>query len=380
MKPQMYLDVHVIQVVPPSNLNRDDAGSPKTAIYGGVRRARVSSQAWKRATRMHFASHLPQETSATRTRRIADLLAGAIAERSGVADEAAVRLAATLLAPLGIRPHRKKDTETSYLLFVGREQVARVAELVAARAGELTSLDDASLREALSEVQVVSELEKAHPAEVALFGRMVADLAQLNVDAAVQVAHGLSTHAVEVEFDYFTAVDDEKDRSQGDDAGAAMIGNVEFNSATLYRYATLGLHQLHDNLSGSGPDVADTARGFVDSFVRSMPSGHSTSFAHRTLPAAVVVVARDDQPVNLVSAFEEPIRSRAGNVAPSVRALATELRSIEERWGGGGTVVGAVYEPGNGNEEVEAFGQALPFPAVLDRVRAVAETWAGSST
>ncbi len=68
---RLYVDVHVLQTVPPSNLNRDDAGAPKQAVYGGARRARVSSQAWKRATRKSFgqADSGVDLSLGTRTRR-----------------------------------------------------------------------------------------------------------------------------------------------------------------------------------------------------------------------------------------------------------------------------------------------------------------------
>lgn len=380
MTDRTYLDVHVIQPVPPANLNRDDAGSPKTAVYGGARRARVSSQAWKRATRTFFAGGVPEEQRATRTKRIAQVLTTSLTERTTVGQEAAARISTTLLRPLGIKANKRKDTETSYLLFFGRGQIARLVDVVAPHIEELAALDDAALDRRLTElVKVEEELRRAHPAEVALFGRMVADLPHLNVEAAVQVAHALSTHAVEAEFDYFTAVDDEKDRTQGDDAGAGMIGTVEFNSAVLYRYTTLGLHLLADNLGGSEEDVVTTTRRFVEGFVRSMPTGHQNAFAHRTLPSAAVVIVRDDQPVNLVSAFEEPIRSRSGHVGASVAALATEQQRVLQRWGGNPLLVAATYDThGDASQLTAAFGPSLSFDALLTQVEELARRRAPS--
>ena len=55
---RLYVDFHVLQTVPPSCVNRDDTGSPKTAVYGGATRARVSSQAWKHAIRKMFAEEM----------------------------------------------------------------------------------------------------------------------------------------------------------------------------------------------------------------------------------------------------------------------------------------------------------------------------------
>jgi CRISPR system Cascade subunit CasC len=356
---QLYVDVHVLQTVPPSNLNRDDAGSPKQATYGGARRARVSSQAWKRATRRAFEQLLPAERLATRTKKIASLLADRISGRCGIDAEAAARLATFLLDPLGISAG-KKVTETAYLLFFGRGQLEALVDLVADRAAELASLDDAGLKSAVKELPVREQLAEGHPIDVALFGRMVADIPGLNVDAATQVAHALSTHAVEVEFDYFTAVDDENPK---ENTGAGMIGTVEFNSATLYRFATVGVHQLLDNLGGDLEASSEALGAFLTAFVRSMPTGHQNSFGHRTVPNLVSLVLRPDQPVNLVSAFEAPVRAKDGIVAESQRRLAKELRRSEALWGLAPELVVSTYSASAEDAAIlsATLGDPLPF-------------------
>ncbi|GAA4978921.1 type I-E CRISPR-associated protein Cas7/Cse4/CasC [Yinghuangia aomiensis] len=325
--PHAYLDVHIIQTVPPANLNRDDQGNPKEAYFGGVRRARVSSQAWKRATRMELAAGLPELERSTRTKRIVVELAGRL-RRTGLDDEQAQRLASFLLAPLGIKAG-KKAGDTAYLLFYGHRQLEDIVDLVADRAMALAAMDDDVLTAEVKGLPVVDKLGTGHPAEVALFGRMVADIASLNVDASVQVAHALSTHPVELEFDYYTAVDDQ---NQVGETGAAMIGDVGFNSATLYRYATVALHQLHHNLADSGAALT-AAESFVKGFARTIPAGYQNAFAHRTLPSAIVVMVRTDQPVNLVSAFEDPVTSTDGIAAASAVRLADEYRRVTDAWG-----------------------------------------------
>lgn len=215
---------------------------------------------------------------------------------------------------------------------------------------------------------------KGHPAEVALFGRMVADIPRLNVDAAVQVAHALSTHPVTTEFDYYTAVDDE---SPDEETGAGMIGQVEFNSATLYRYATVGIHQLRDNLSDEAETVR-TARRFVESFALSMPTGHQNSFAHRTVPHLLLACLRTDQPVNLVSAFEQPVLGRTSGIAEqSMVRLAQEADQMSQTWGLGAGLTLATYASlGEGTDKVaEAFGASLLFPELLDRVQGSVGNW-----
>ncbi|MCP2261241.1 CRISPR system Cascade subunit CasC [Streptoalloteichus tenebrarius] len=370
MAQRRYLDVHILQTVPPANLNRDDQGNPKEAYFGGVRRSRVSSQAWKRATRKFFADHengVPKEDLGVRTRRIVSKLGSLVAERTTAVDaETAGRLAAEVVSTLGITPG-KKDSETAYLLFYGRRQLVALADLLASRASELAALEESALKGELKKLPIVDTLGAGHPVDVALFGRMVADVPALNVDAATQVAHALSTHATELEFDYFTAVDDENDDDK-DELGAGMIGTVGFNSATLYRYATVGLHQLVDNLG----DVAAARRAaglFVQSFARSMPTGYGNAFAHRTLPHLVAISVRADQPVNLVSAFENPVPATQGIAAASARRLAREQRTAVRNWGDEPLHTGLCHSFGDDRETAaelaEAFGPARTFPELL---------------
>jgi CRISPR system Cascade subunit CasC len=298
-------------------------------------------------------------------------------EKSGFSENDAQRLAVALLKPLRLKAKKSKDrsdtkhtdtaqTETAYLLFFGRSQLDAIAEEAIAKvAADITTLDDAELEEKLVDIKAKDALMVGHPLEVALFGRMVADLADLNVDAAVQVAHALSTHPVEFEYDYFTAIDDEKDRSSGDDLGAVMLGTVEFNSATMYRYATIATHQLLENLGDDRNHTVEGVRRFIEGFVRSIPSGHQNTFAHRTLPDAVVVVARTDQPVNLVSAFERPVKQKGGYKEESVVALAEEYQRIDEQWGGNPKLVASLY-PREITEKVSAtFGPGVSFEEMI---------------
>ncbi|WP_406490753.1 type I-E CRISPR-associated protein Cas7/Cse4/CasC [Streptomyces sp. NBC_01604] len=373
-QPSLFVEVHILQSLPPSNINRDDSGTPKQALYGGARRARVSSQAWKRATRIEFAKAEPAADRATRTKRIAALLAERLARPAadggaGLEAAGADRLAAALLEPLGITKSSKKEEQSAYLLFFGKQQLDSLVALLNGQAGKLLALPDKELKEEVAKLPVVSALSTGHPAEVALFGRMVADLPSLNVDAAVQVAHALSTHAVRTEFDYYTAVDDENT----EDSGAGMIGTVEFNSSTLYRYAVLGLHQLRDNLTS--PQAArEAAVRFVDAFTRSMPTGHQNSFAHRTLPHLVLVTVRTDQPVNLVSAFEEPVAGHSGLATESAVRLADELASVGDTWGTVPARTLATYGV-EADKVTESFGSSLAFPVLLEQVDHLVGSW-----
>lgn len=304
-----YLDLHVLQTMPPSNVNRDETGSPKTATYGGVRRARVSSQAWKRAIRMSFEESLDSSKIGVRSKRLVEKISDKIASLAPDLKERSEDLASAVLGAADIKiekPRRstKKDSddsdaavaESGYLIFLSNLQIDKLADyaIQTERAGQ---------KPIKKEVTAIAKRD--HSFDIALFGRMVADIVDLRVDAAAQVAHAISVHAVENEFDYFTAVDD---NSAGDHAGAGMIGTVEFNSSTLYRYATVNLAKLAEHL-GDPQATTHALEAFIRAFVTSLPTGKQNTFANRTLPHAVVATLRTDQPVNLVGAFETSIEA-----------------------------------------------------------------------
>ena len=325
-----YVDIHIIQSLPPSCVNRDDSGSPKSAVYGGVRRLRVSSQSWKRATRLYFNDILDAKDVGVRTKRVVEVLAERITEDAPELAGDAAALAKKVFAATKIKlssPRGKKDApqESCYLLFLSTSQIARLAELAIASARDGEALDAKTIRKIFKE---------EHAVDIALFGRMVAEDPDLNVDAACQVAHAISTHAAENEYDFFTAVDDEKNRSEEEDAGAGMMGTVEFSSATMYRYATVNLDMLVENL-GDDDAALRALEVFIKGFCLSMPTGKQNTFANRTLPEAIVVSVRDDQPVSLVGAFEKPIRTNEadGYLTRSVEALAEHARAIEDNYG-----------------------------------------------
>jgi CRISPR system Cascade subunit CasC len=319
------IDIHVIQTVPPSNLNRDDTGSPKSAVYGGVRRARVSSQSWKRATRNAFDELLDSSELGVRTKQVVELVTERVTQRAPELTDRAVELATAVLKAAGVTlkaPRNKAEglEESEFLLFLSNHQIDGLAELAVEAAA---AADAEGGKIVVDKAAAKARADRAHSVDVALFGRMVANLPDLGVEAAAQVAHAISVHAVANEYDYFTAVDDHKAADENEDHGAGMIGTVEFNSSTLYRYANVDVDRLHGTLG----DTAATRRAveaFVRAFVTSMPSGKQNTFANRTLPDAVLVVARETQPINLVGAYEEAIGEgeKGGRITGAVARLA----------------------------------------------------------
>lgn len=351
MNKRLYVDFHILQTVPPSCINRDDTGSPKTAVYGGVTRARVSSQAWKHAMRAAFADDARLDVG-KRTKKAADL----VKEQILVLDpeqKKADKMAKEALKYVGIKSDDKKGTDA--LIFISSAQAKALAELVV---GGCTK--DEKYEEALRE----------NPsADMVLFGRMVAQKASLNYDAAAQVAHSISTHAVQNEYDYFTAVDD---CQAEDNAGAGHLGTVEYNSSTLYRYATVNVMELAGQLGAE--QAAETVRAFGEAFLFSMPTGKQNSFANRTLPDAVYVTIREDQPVNLCGAFERAVpRSMQGYAEPSKAALAQYAQQMYSSFA---EAPAQSFTVGSG---LEALAPAQTAKAMLDALeKAVRNALAGN--
>ena len=350
MKKRLYVDFHVLQTVPPSCINRDDTGSPKTAVYGGVLRARVSSQAWKHAMRQDFAENTPLDVG-KRTKKAAELVKEQILALDSELD--ADKLAKKALENTGIK---SDDKGTKALFFMSTAQAKALAVLAVEGVADKKQYKDA--------------LKAAPSMDMALFGRMVADDPSLNYDAAAQVAHSISTHAVQNEYDYFTAVDD---CQAEDNAGAGHLGTVEYNSSTLYRYATVNVMELLDKKL-SAEQAAETVRAFGEAFLFSMPTGKQNTFANRTLPDAVYVTLREDQPVNLCGAFEQAVpRSAQGYAAPSKAALA---QYAQQMYGSFAEAPAQSFTVGSG---LEVLAPAQTAKAMLDALeKAVRDALAGN--
>jgi CRISPR system Cascade subunit CasC len=306
----VFVDFHVIQTVPPSCVNRDDTGSPKSAVYGGTRRARVSSQSWKRAMRLMFRERFAEADLGIRTKQIVSLVAARICALAPAQSETdAIALAEKVINAAGVTT---KNSAAKALFFMSAKQAENLAVL--------------ALRPELPiKKEIQAALNKDHGVDVALFGRMVADDPSLNTDASAQVAHSISTHQVENEYDYFTAVDDQ---APEDNAGAGMLGTVEYNSSTLYRYGTVAAHDLFRQLAENPSALAKAVQEFARAFITSMPTGRQNTFANRTIPDAVLVTIRTDQPLNLAGAFEEAVKGKNGYAAASVKRLAAHAVQV----------------------------------------------------
>lgn len=343
----LIIDIHALQTIPPSLINRDDTGAPKTAVFGGVPRQRVSSQSWKRAIRRYFEDQFDSEMVGDRSKRLPEKIARLL-EKEGLDQAEAIARAEKLFKAAGIKTEvdkqsKKADPETpepspyprtSYLIFLSQQQVDRAVQTLLERGDEKISSGDAK-----------AILDTNHSVDMAMFGRMVADDAAYNVDAAVQVAHAIGIHGSTPDFDYFTAVDDLAE--EGQETGAGMIGTIQMMSSTLYRYATVNLDGLEKNL-GSAEVARQAAGQFIEAFIASMPTGKINTFANQTLPELVYVAIRDTRPVSLVNAFETPVleethgsfqfetgakgESKSRRTVAAER-LAQEARDVQEVYG-----------------------------------------------
>ncbi|GAA1314531.1 type I-E CRISPR-associated protein Cas7/Cse4/CasC [Saccharothrix xinjiangensis] len=337
----MILELHLLQSFPVSNLNRDDVGQPKTATFGGHTRARISSQSLKRAARLLFNDHgLDTDETGVRTKRLVDSTTDLLVTR-GREESQAREIVIAALGHLGFGVDAGKGL-TQYLLFVGRSSIEHLAEYCTANWEAMAKIEKKGAKakpDKTTSAEAKRILDGSRAVDVALFGRMIADNKDFNVDAASQVAHALSTHAVVNEFDFYTAVDDLKPT---EDSGADMIGTVDFNSACYYRYANVDLAQLARNL---GDDTQLATRGvtaWLHAFVNAVPGGKQNSTAARTMPDTLLGVVRDTGAWNLANAFLKPVTD-IDLMAASTDRLTEHFTRLRDFYGSTGlrAVVGA---------------------------------------
>lgn len=297
-----FIQLHALTVYAPSNLNRDDTGRPKTAKFGGAERLRISSQALKRAIRTSEAFKVRvQEHRGERTQRLGEDVR-AYLEANGQTPEQATSGARAIAAIFG-KIKDAKDKNPAYieqLAFVSpEERQAAFALADKVVAGEALPKEAKDL--------VANVLRKADTAtDIAMFGRMLADNPDFNREAAVQVAHAITTHRVEVEDDFYTAVDDLKKPSE--DAGAGFIGELGFGSGVFYIYACIDRALLERNLGGDKGLAATAIAALVEGLATSSPTGKQASFASRARASYLRIEKGSQQPRSLAAAFFKPVR------------------------------------------------------------------------
>jgi CRISPR system Cascade subunit CasC len=382
-----FAEIHVIQNLPPSSLNRDEDGRPKSLWYGGVERLRISSQAQKRAMRSLFRdlARLSPEELAVRTRKVGELLDGALV---GLTQEEKRKLLKGLLAALNLRLKDEESLQSEYLLFLSNQEVGRLAEIALRHReaflalGESLEADQgqegrgrgkgkkegqAKAREVLPP-EVRRELKEAMGAvnlELALFGRMVADQKDYDVEGTLAVAHAVGTTLDPIEEDYFVAVDDLAK------AGEAQVGMIEsrgFAAGTVYRYAVLDLGEL-EGLVGKERALLGL-RAVLQTFPLALPRGGRRAFAHEGPPEVVLVRLGRGLPWDLATSFASPVDPRGEDPAlASAKRLIARWRLFEK-----------VYGPAQDEwkKGVSVFDLPFPLAETFSDLVEEAVAWAGN--
>ena len=333
-----YIDIHALQTLPYSNLNRDDLGSPKTMSFGGAERTRVSSQSWKRVVRHKVEERLDDPT--VRTRRIVNAIATRLEERHGWSAEAAFEGGRQVIRSVGkgikLEPVKKDKfsgdelpQDTSVLLYLPVGAIDELTELVNSHAEEVGKQVGKKKAAPVLPAKEVTRILSSRNASVRLFGRMLADLPTTEVDGAVQFAHAFTVHRTNVDIDFFTAVDD---LMTSGEQGSAHMNEGMFSAGTFYRYANINLTQLLANSDGDSEQVTHLVGEFLRAFMDTVPSGKQTATAAVTVPELVHVAVRSDRPVSYAGAFEEPIIAEHGNMETARLRLSNYADELAGVW------------------------------------------------
>ena len=341
------IEFHILQAFPVTCLNRDDVGAPKTAIVGGVQRARVSSQAWKRPVRM--AMHELGVTHGTRTKLISKLIADACIVQGATPEQA--QACGDKIEGTFIKKKKEKEVKKGKVVVIENEVEEIAAEptsdktdtLLFLSPNEVAILANAFAEKGFNPNKVITQKDQKKQAkeianligkfseaidgvDIALFGRMVAQAADLNVEAAASFSHAISTHKTSNEVEFFTALDDLATGS-----ASAHMGSLEFNSATYYRYVSLDLGQLYESLAGQ--NVPEAVESFTKALFVAVPTARQTTQSGASPWEFAKILVRKGQ--RLQVPFETAIKAKDGGgfVQPSIDFLSDYLAKQEKLHG-----------------------------------------------
>lgn len=320
-----FIQLHYLTVYPPSNPNRDDQGRPKSAVFGGQPRLRISSQSIKRAARI---SDVMQQAlrghMGARTQRIGEVIEQALKDTGAEGDAArgAAKQIADVFGKLDAEAEKKGHVRTRQLAFVSPQEQALATELAQKTIAGEPLPNNAELKK-----KVLRTADGA--ADIAMFGRMLADDPDFNREAAVQVSHAITTHRALVEDDFYTAIDDLK--TAAEDAGAGFVGDAGFGSGVYYLYACIDRNLLVENLEGDRDLAARAAEALAEALAVSTPSGKRNSFAHQTRAGFIRAERGAQQPRSLAGAFFQPVEGAL--MAESAAALQQMADRMDQAYG-----------------------------------------------
>lgn len=322
-----FIQIHALTSYPPANLNRDDLGRPKTAVLGGSQRLRISSQCLKRTWR---TSDVYEESvgdhMGVRTKSFGQQVYDRFIENQ-VAEKSALKLSHSIADAFGkakvaaAKVKSRDDLDIEQLVHISpdeRQAVMELADLLAKEGRE-------------PEKKELELLRKQHQAvDIAMFGRMIAAAPKYNTEAAVQVAHAITVHAVDVEDDFFSAVDDLNDGEV--DAGSAHLGDVGFGAGVFYVYACINANLLVNNLSDNKELAAKSASALMEAMLTEAPSGKQNSFGSRAYASYALVESSTHQPRNLSVAFLSPRKGQV-NLAQEIENLQKTRSEMDKAYG-----------------------------------------------
>jgi len=296
-----FLQLHMLTAYGPSNLNRDDTGRPKSVTFGGTPRLRISSQSLKRAWRTSdvFENRL-QGHLAKRTQRLGEDVLQRLLD-GGMDEETALATAREIAGVFGKlkKESDKAPAQIEQLAFVSPDERGAAFEMAdqALRGEDIDPTPDGLL------------LTTDTAADVAMFGRMLADAPKYNREAAVQVSHAITVHRAVAEDDYYTAVDDLK--KPHEDAGAGFLGVQEFGAGTFYLYVCVDRDLLLANLGGASEVRSAATAALLEAAATVSPGGKQASFASRSCAFYALAEKGTQQPRSLAPAFLKPVDGRA---------------------------------------------------------------------
>lgn len=336
-----FLQIHTLTSYPAANLNRDDSGRPKTLVYGGAERLRVSSQSMKRAwrTSAEFRAAVGEKNIGARTQEFGHALYKALVDKGLEPKEATAMVRSVVehdkLGKLEEKKKTKKGDEqsdddaapieTNQLVHLGQDEISAMLAL----ADRLASGDDIEAKDALI------LLKHPRAVDIAMFGRMLADNTGYNVEGAVEVSHAFTTHRVTVEDDFYTAVDDLKASRPGADAGAGFIGVFEFGAGVFYQYANINIDLLKRNLGGDADLAQRAIAGLIEAMAVANPKGKQHSTAARARTGYLRIEIGEKAPRTLANAFLKPVPPRTDEnlLSASIKALKAEAEAIDRAFG-----------------------------------------------
>jgi len=334
----MFVELHLIQNFGPSCLNRDDTNTPKDCQFGGFRRARISSQCLKRAIREYFNTQINEFKGklGARSRMLPKKIIDILVEK-GKDEEIAMNIVENVLKRIFIEKKKKEfkideEKRTEVLLFINNDTPKKIADLILDDWDNFTAEKLSESNEKKIDL-IFNEIKEDLNPDIALFGRMVASKADLNVDAACYVAHALSTHKIDMEMDFYTAIDDLQEETE---SGAGMMGVIMYNSSCFYRYSVLNLNQLLSNLQGNKDFAVSVLKGYIEASINAIPTGKQTSMAAFSKPDFIMITFRSDQPWSLINAFADPAKVGLKNtdlISLSITKFEKYLKDMTKLYG-----------------------------------------------